>query len=143
MVHCEEITQPFPEQSHNVLLLLNSTYSLLCPTYSPFNPTSWSDLEKHLALSGSYFHPTRVPFLLVEKPRALSVSHTEPRSQRPHRSHISWSKQSPTAWVFIRGRKQRPSVQLEGGDPEASLDAHVADRLVAVPIGELHFMPIW
>lgn len=67
---------------------------------------------------------------------------TELQSHKLHRSQSRWSKQPPTAWVFITGRNQHPSVQLEGGDPEASLDAHVLDLVVAVPVGKLHFMPI-
>lgn len=132
-----------PSNHNSVLLLLNPTYSLLCPAYYPFNTTSWCDLEKHLAFSQSYFHPPRATFLLVEKHWVSLVSCTELQSHKLHRSQSRWSKQPPTAWVFITGRNQYPLVQLEGGDPEASLDAHVLDLVVAVPVGEVHFMPIW
>lgn len=91
MEHCEKITQPFPNQSYSVLTL-NPTYSLLWPTYYPFNPTTCSDLES------IWHYPTMASFLLVGEPWALSVACTEPQSC--HRTQSSWNKQSSTGLGF-------------------------------------------
>lgn len=74
------------------------------------------------------------------EPWSWSVACTE--TQSSHRRQRAGTASLPLAWVFIRARKQCPSGELEGDDPEASHDAYVGDVAVAVPVGEAHLMAI-
>lgn len=90
-VCCEKITQSFPKQSYSVFIL-NPTYSLLWPTYYPFNPTACSDLE------GTWHYPGDGFFAIGG--RTLGFVSCLRRDTELSQKQSSWNKQSSTGLGF-------------------------------------------